>query len=210
MPAITLRPTPKKLIQRLDSTAMMALERAVGEANRLGVLEVGPELMVIELLAGGTSGASRLVEAAGSSCDELLEPLRSAVATTATTPGRRPIFAASLFDWFTDAWLLASIELGESKIEAAHLTFLWLTRARSYAAPDVETPQLPGAESLQGRLAEFRDSGAAPARTPTTPSLLERVEELERRLASLEATSSARNRDLDRRLATLETDVDAS
>src|SRR5262245_31477016 len=113
-----MRVAPKSLIRRLTSPATRALEAAVGRAVSAQAYEVGFEYVLLALIEADDGEASRLLQAfdqdrvrLSARVTRVLEQQRSG------NPGR-PVFSESVFRWFEDAWLIASLELEHIKLRS--------------------------------------------------------------------------------------------
>jgi len=104
----------KGLLQRLNPFCTQALHAAAGRCVARGHGEVTPEHLVRELLEHDQGDCRRILAAKGA-------PLRQALDgfLEGCPAGKgKPVFAPPLLDLLQDAWLVASIELGEPRIRS--------------------------------------------------------------------------------------------
>jgi type VI secretion system protein VasG len=129
-----IRVEPKALVRRLTPTATRTLEAAVARASSGRFYEIVPEHMLAQLLEPEDSDVARLLQhfqvdrrRLASSMDKALQGLRSGNAG-------RPVFSETLFQWFEDAWLMASVEQGATRLRSGALFAQFITRRNRYTA----------------------------------------------------------------------------
>ncbi|NHN77120.1 type VI secretion system ATPase TssH [Azotobacter chroococcum] len=120
----------QQLVQALDADTRRDLEGAAGRCVARGGSQVLVEDLLLGLLERPDGLLGRALEDAGIEPGELarvLEPRREAGAS------RNPVFAAALLQWLQDALLQASLELGQSHIDAAALLLALLRNPLQHA-----------------------------------------------------------------------------
>ncbi|MEE4463022.1 Clp protease N-terminal domain-containing protein, partial [Azotobacter chroococcum] len=120
----------QQLVQALDADTRRDLEGAAGRCVARGGSQVLVEDLLLGLLERPDGLLGRALEDAGIESGELarvLEPRSEAGAS------RNPVFAAALLQWLQDALLQASLELGQSHIDAAALLLALLRNPLQHA-----------------------------------------------------------------------------
>jgi len=120
----------QQLVQALDAATRSDLE---GAAERC-VARGGSKILVEDLLLGlleRTDGLlARALQDAGVDAGELASVLQPRGEASAS---RNPVFSAELVQWLQDALLVASLELGQSRIDPAALILALLRNPLRYA-----------------------------------------------------------------------------
>ncbi|HEX8536755.1 MAG TPA: AAA family ATPase, partial [Cystobacter sp.] len=116
------------LVRRLTPTATRTLEAAVARASSGRFYEIVVEHMLAQLLEPEDSDVARLLQhfqvdrrRLATSVERALQGLRSGNAG-------RPVFSESLFQWFEDAWLMASVEQGAVRLRSGVLFAQFVAR----------------------------------------------------------------------------------
>nr|WP_198316878.1 type VI secretion system ATPase TssH [Cystobacter fuscus] len=129
-----MRVEPKALVRRLTPTATRTLEAAVARASSGRFYEIVVEHMLAQLLEPEDSDVARLLHhfqvdrlRLAASVERALQGLRSGNAG-------RPVFSESLFQWFEDAWLMASVEQGAVRLRSGVLFAQFVARHGRYTA----------------------------------------------------------------------------
>jgi type VI secretion system protein VasG len=108
----------KGLMQRLNPFCTQALHAAAGRCVARGHCEVTPEHLFQELLADERGDWCRILAAKGVPPPGLRQALDGFLeACPAGSPGK-PVFAPALLELLQEAWLVASIELGDTRIRS--------------------------------------------------------------------------------------------
>lgn len=141
MEGAAIRVEPKALVRRLTPTATRTLEAAVARASSGRFYEIVVEHMLAQLLEPEDSDVARLLQhfqvdrrRLATSVERALQGLRSGNAG-------RPVFSESLFQWFEDAWLTASVEHGATRLRSGALFAQFVARRNRYTAelfPELE------------------------------------------------------------------------
>ncbi len=123
---------PKTLVRRLSRPATRALEAAVGAAATAGHYEIGIEHMLIAMLSDETGEPARILD--HHQCDRrgLITQLERAMRGFRNGHTGRPTFSESLFQWIEDAWLVGSLELGDTRVRTGVLFAQLLRRRHRY------------------------------------------------------------------------------
>lgn len=143
-----MRVDPKALVRRLTPTATRMLEGAVGRAANSQHYEITVEHMLHQMLTQDDSEAAVLLRQVevdparfGAQVERYVERLKGG-------NSGRPVFSELLFQWFEDAWLLASLERQETRVRTGVLLAQLVRRPGRYSGE--VWPQLDEIE--QGRL----------------------------------------------------------
>ena len=139
-----MRVDPKTLVRRLTPSATRLLESAVGAAANAQHYEILVEHMLIPMLSIDDGEAARLLAHAGIDRRALLVRIERMLSHMRSGNAGRPTFSESLFQWFEDAWLLASLDYNESKIRSGVLLMQFIRRADRYCGEEV--PEFEGIE----------------------------------------------------------------
>jgi type VI secretion system protein VasG len=129
-----IRVEPKALVRRLTPTATRTLEAAVARASSGRFYEIVVEHLLAQMLEPEDSDVARLLQhfqvdrrRLATSVERALQGLRSGNAG-------RPVFSESLFQWFEDAWLMASVEQGATRLRSGALFAQFVARRSRYTA----------------------------------------------------------------------------
>ncbi|WP_375773799.1 type VI secretion system ATPase TssH [Archangium gephyra] len=126
----------------MTPTATRTLEAAVARASSGRFYEIVVEHMLAQMLEPEDSDVARLLQhfqvdrrRLATSVERALQGLRSGNAG-------RPVFSESLFQWFEDAWLMASVEQGATRLRSGALFAQFVARRSRYTAelfPELES-----------------------------------------------------------------------
>jgi type VI secretion system protein VasG len=122
----------RALIGRLDAGTTRALDTAAGSCLARGHAEIQPCHMLFSLLEVDGPRLDPLLSAFGIDNRELTGALHQELERLRTGPTDRPVFSPSLLDWLQESWLLASIQLGRSRIEAPTMLYALTASRRRY------------------------------------------------------------------------------
>lgn len=122
-------PDPRSLLKRFTLTAMRAMERAVEKAQTARKRTCDIENMVLELCSPPCDEVEALLRHCGLPRQTLADAAAVAVAKQESNSKiSRPEFTEELFDWYTTAWHVASLELEATTIRTGHLIVPLLER----------------------------------------------------------------------------------
>ena len=111
----------RTLIQRLDDESRAAMERAAELCAQQTHFSVDPEHLFIELLRDKDSSLQRLLSHFQVSGARAQSQLQDALDRLKRGNGRTPVLSEHLPRLLENAWVIASVQLGESRIDAACL-----------------------------------------------------------------------------------------
>ena len=129
-----MRVEPKNLVRRLTSTATRSLEAAVARASSARAYEIVPEHMLRQLLEDEQGEASLLLRHFQVDRARVLARVEETLRGLRTGNAGRPVFSESLFQWFEDAWLMASLEHSALRLRSGALMAQWIIRSSRYSA----------------------------------------------------------------------------
>jgi type VI secretion system protein VasG len=110
------------------------LEAAVGQAASSQSPDVTVEHMLLQLLARDDGEAAGLLHEYGVDRRKLISHIETILHRTEGRSSSRPVFSETLFRWFEDAWLYASVERGEFRLRSGVLFFQFLRQPGRYSA----------------------------------------------------------------------------
>jgi len=111
----------RTLIQRLDDESRAAMERAAELCAQQTHFSVDPEHLLIELLRDKDSSLQRLLSHFQVSGARAQSQLQDALDQLKRGNGRTPVLSEHLPRLLENAWVIASVQLGESRVDAACL-----------------------------------------------------------------------------------------
>ncbi|MET0404325.1 MAG: type VI secretion system ATPase TssH [Cystobacter sp.] len=149
-----MRVDPHSLVKRLTPTATQLLEGAVGRANTSHCHEIVVEHLLAQLLEAEESDAARLLHHFGVDRRRLLQGVERSLRELRTGSAARPVFSESVFQWFEDTWLLASLHLGDTRIRSGALLAQFILRRIRYSAESFPELDAVPADALKSALSE--------------------------------------------------------
>jgi type VI secretion system protein VasG len=144
-----MRVEPKNLVRRLTSTATRSLEAAVARASSSRAYEIIPEHMLRQLLEDEEGEASLLLRHFQVDRTKVLARVEETLRGLRTGNAARPVFSESLFQWFEDAWLMASLEHGALRLRSGALMAQWIVRSSRYSAESYPELDAISSEALK-------------------------------------------------------------
>ena len=107
---------PKTLVARLTKTGVQCLDAAAGAAAGAGNYEITVEHFLLQLLADDAGQTARILEHAGADRRALSLGLERSVRQMRKGHAGRPTFSQTVFQWIEESWVVASLELGHSRV----------------------------------------------------------------------------------------------
>jgi type VI secretion system protein VasG len=180
--------TLKALVAKLNDTCRVALEGAAGLCLTRTHYDVDIEHFLLKLCEPTDADASRIIRHYGVDLAKLSAGLTRALDRLKTGNARTPTLAPRITRWLSEAWTLASIELGASSLRSGHLLLALLSEPDLARVAKEASPELAkiSVEDLSKRFTELTggsvedvyqspsviDGGAAPtAGGGKTPAL---------------------------------------
>jgi type VI secretion system protein VasG len=170
-----MRVDPKSLVRRLTPSATRMLEAAVGRAASSQCPDVSVEHLLQQMLTPEDGESAGILYQFGQDRVGLLNRLAKILHRVEGRSSARPVFSEALFRWFEDAWLMASLEHGESKLRSGMLLFQMIRQPGRYTAerfPELEAisveqlgrdlDDLLKASKEANEAAPAREAGGAP------------------------------------------------
>ncbi len=111
----------RRLLTRLNPVTRRALESGATSAVTRGHYELTAEHMLVPLLEDPHNDLPLALRQAGMDTGRFAALLNRALDGLRRGNGDRPAYSPHLKDWFGDAWLIASIDLGEGQIRSGAL-----------------------------------------------------------------------------------------
>ena len=173
-----MRVDPQALVKRLTPTATRLLEEAVSRASATHCYEIVVEHLLGRMLEAEDSDAALLLRRFEVDRRRLAQSVERALQELRTGSAGRPVFSESIFQWLEDAWLLASVELGDSRLRSGVLLAQFILRRSRYTAehfPELDAVPLdelrrsltevlrPSAETVEGAPEAGRGTPASTA-----------------------------------------------
>jgi type VI secretion system protein VasG len=161
----------KSLIARLNDTCRSALEGAAGLCLSRTNYDVEIEHYLLKLIEGADTDLARILRHFEVNLARLSKDLTRSLDQLKSGNARTPALSPRLPQWVQEAWMLASIECGESKVRSGHLILALLSNdylARLALEISNEFNRI-SAESLRERFGEIT-AGSAEEREATSYS----------------------------------------
>jgi type VI secretion system protein VasG len=163
----------KSLIGRLDETCVNALQSAAGLCLARTNYDVDIEHLLLKLLEAPNTDIERVLRHYEINQGRVVNDVTRALDRLKTGNARTPDFSPHLPQLFREAWLLASVQYGASKVRSGHLLLALLTNdtlsrlareiSKDFNGVSVESLQKKLPDIIAGS-AEDRESGSlAPA-----------------------------------------------
>ena len=149
-----MRVDPQALVKRLTPTATRLLEAAVGQASTSHCHEIVVEHLLSRLITAEDSDAALLLRRFEVDPRRFAASLEQALRGLRTGSAARPVFSETVFQWIEDAWLLASLTLGDSRIRTGVLLAQFILRRSRYTAEYFEELDAVPLDELKRSLAE--------------------------------------------------------
>jgi type VI secretion system protein VasG len=143
----------KNLLAKLNEFSTNALTNAAGLCVSRTHYEVSVEHFFLKCLEDVSSDISLILRNYGIESARLLSALSDVLEDFKSGNSGRPVFSPMLIELFEDAWLISSVELGESRIRSGALFMAFLSKPNFYASGAYTT--LLGEVSRDALLKDF-------------------------------------------------------
>ncbi len=154
----------KQLLGRLNPYVKRALETAAGLSVGRSHYEVAVEHLLLVMADDEARDLGLILRHHGLDASALKRGLQRATEMLKTGNTGRPVFAPGLIELLTDAWLIGSIELGQSQLRSGAIVAALLANPSRYAMADwFEALRAVPLGELKSR---FRDIVAASSEEP--------------------------------------------
>jgi type VI secretion system protein VasG len=149
--------TLKALVAKLNDTCRAALEGAAGLCLTRTHYDVDVEHFLVKLCEAPNADTTRIIKHYGVDPGKLAAGLTRALDRLKTGNARTPTLAPRITRWLSEAWTLASIELGASALRSGHLLLALLSDADLARLAAESSPELAkiSVEDLTKRFAEL-------------------------------------------------------
>ncbi len=127
----------KGLIRKLDRTCERSLTAAAGDCVSRTHYEVTVEHHLLQLLEDSGADVPPILRYFGVNLPHLLRSLQHGLERLRAGNAGRPVFSPLLLQWFQDAWLIASVDHGESQVRSGVLLLALAMRPDRYTAEDL-------------------------------------------------------------------------
>jgi type VI secretion system protein VasG len=130
----------KPLVGRLNSFCKQALEDGVGLCVTRGHYEITVEHLLVKLFDEPQADIPLLLRQHDIDAPLIKRGVEQSLEDMRTGNAGRPAFSPLLLELLQDAWLIASVNLHESRIRSGTILLAFLARATYYATGDYATP----------------------------------------------------------------------
>jgi len=130
----------KNLVGRLNPYTKQALENGVGLCVSRTHYEITVEHLLVKLLDDPQSDIPLMLRQHGLDAGQVKRGLDLAIEELRTGNGGKPAFSPLLLELLQDAWLIASVNLLETRIRSGAVLLAFLARATYYATGDYAAP----------------------------------------------------------------------
>ncbi|WP_332608760.1 type VI secretion system ATPase TssH [Achromobacter sp. ESBL13] len=120
------------LIDRLNPVCRQAVEEAASLCISQHCAEITVAHVLTKLVDQPLSDMRVLIQHAGLDADSVRQALANGTPYHEATPGQYPTFSPLLIEWLQEAWLLASLELAQTKLRGGSLALAALLNAGRY------------------------------------------------------------------------------
>ncbi|MFT0531287.1 type VI secretion system ATPase TssH [Castellaniella hirudinis] len=168
----------RSLVERLNPACRDALENAAGLCLNRTHYEITLEHLLVRLLDDPNGDIRLILRQADIDPGRLQRALEQALESFKTGNGARPQFSPLLPDLFSDAWMVASVDLFESSIRSGALLAAFAARRSFYANSTYaallehldkdHVIQLLGAVAGQSRESAMTSAAGAPGAGPAS------------------------------------------
>ena len=162
----------KQLIDRLSPALLSALESAAADCARQGHPSVELEHWIWQLLSSASSGFGAIASQSGLRIEFMLADLEARLARLDGGHQGAPALASPLVGVMQDAWVTASLNVGQNQIQLSHLLLALVNRESFMLVSSPLTDELRklSKESLQA-LAEKGEDAPAGGQSQVTAAL---------------------------------------
>ena len=124
----------KSLLLHLNNTCTNALQNAAGLCVSRTHYEITVEHLISKLLEEERSDWPLIFQRFGLDVGQVRKSLDQTLEDYKTGNAAKPVFSPQLLDLFQDAWLIASIDLGEKAVRSGAILLAFLAKPAFYAS----------------------------------------------------------------------------
>jgi type VI secretion system protein VasG len=130
----------KPLVGRLNAFTKQALEDGVGLCVSRSHYEITVEHLLVKCFDNVQADVALLLRQNGVDAALVKREIDRAIEDMRTGNAGKPAFSPLLLELLQDAWLIASVNLGEARIRSGAVLLAFLARASYYATGDYAAP----------------------------------------------------------------------
>jgi len=123
----------KSLLGRLNTYCTRCLEAAAGLCVSRTHYEIAVEHVLVKLLEDPQSDIPLILRHFDIDAGRVQKAVDQALEDFKTGNAAKPVFSPLVMEWFQEAWLLASVDLGEGQIRSGALMLAFLSRSSQFA-----------------------------------------------------------------------------
>ena len=124
----------RNLLSKLDTFSTNALHNAAGLSVSLSNYEVSVEHFFIKCIEEVNSDLPLIFKQYGVESARVTATLSDVLQDFKTGNSGKPVFSPMLLELFEDAWMIASVELGENRIRSGAVLLAFLAKPNFYAS----------------------------------------------------------------------------
>ena len=134
-----MRSNLKGLISKLNAYCKRSLEGASGLCVNRSHYEVSVEHLLLQLLENEQSDVHLMLQHFEINPSHWVKRLQAEIETIKSGNPGKPVFSSKLLDLFEEAWMVSSVELGQSQIRSAALLLALTDNAMRYGIDYLES-----------------------------------------------------------------------
>jgi type VI secretion system protein VasG len=123
----------KSLLSRLNTYCTRCLEAAAGLCVSRTHYEIAVEHVLVKLLEDAQSDIPLILRHFDIDAGRVQKAVDQSLEDFKTGNAAKPVFSPLVMEWFQEAWLLASVDLGESQVRSGALMLAFLSRSSQFA-----------------------------------------------------------------------------
>jgi type VI secretion system protein VasG len=123
----------KSLLSRLNAYCTRCLEAAAGLCVSRTHYEIAVEHVLVKLLEDPQSDIPLILRHFDIDAGRVQKAVDQSLEDFKTGNAAKPVFSPLVMEWFQEAWLLASVDLGEGQVRSGALMLAFLSRSSQFA-----------------------------------------------------------------------------
>jgi type VI secretion system protein VasG len=123
----------KSLLSRLNTYCTRCLEAAAGLCVSRTHYEIAVEHVLVKLLEDPQSDIPLILRHFDIDAGRVQKAVDQSLEDFKTGNAAKPVFSPLVMEWFQEAWLLASVDLGESQVRSGALMLSFFSRSSQFA-----------------------------------------------------------------------------
>jgi type VI secretion system protein VasG len=123
----------KSLLRRLNTYCTRCLESAAGLCVSRTHYEITVEHVLVKLLEDTQSDIPLILRHFDIDAGRVQKAIDQSLEDFKTGNAAKPVFSPLVMEWFQEAWLLASVDLGENQVRSGALMLSFLSRSSQFA-----------------------------------------------------------------------------